>query len=77
MESIKSWFLLGAELVDAYRIFPRIFLLLYISIVYDSSEWYRMLEAPTGDQTNYIQWMWGAATAITGFYVATGRKWGS
>ena len=74
---MKQWLLLGAETLDAYRVFPRIFLIVYLSIVYDSSVWYRMLEAPTNTQTDYMQWMWGAATAITGFYVATGRKWGS
>lgn len=72
----KQWWLNTAEVIDAWRVFPRYFLLAYLLIVWRSTEWYMALLNPTEHQTDYIQWMWGAATAITGFYVATGRKWG-
>lgn len=64
-----------AEIIDAYRLFPRLFMLSYIVMLSDVTAWFTRLETPSSTQQLFINVMWGAATVITGFYVATGRKW--
>lgn len=64
-----------AELIDAYRLVPRLMLLGYGYMIYTTSTWFMSLDTPLGTQSTFIGIVWGAAAAITGFYNATGRKW--
>lgn len=64
-----------AEVIDAYRSFPRAFLLLYYLILWDAHRWYVALPNPTEQQQLYMNVLWVSVAAATGFYVATGRKW--
>ena len=70
LPSKKAW-LDAAEVLDAFRVFPRFFLCLYIVYLWDVhngvpldyyEEWYAAL-------------VWGGLVAITKFYVDTGRTW--
>lgn len=75
--TVKSNLLSFAELVDAYRVFPRTFLAYYGYLLLDAHYWYIHLEVPLETQTDYLQWLWGAAGVVTVFYLKSGRNWGS
>ena len=64
-----------AEILDAYRTFPRLFLAGYAWILYDSYIWYKSLPDPTGNQSLMISAVWGASAIVTAWYFNTGRKW--
>ena len=69
----KQWWLDAAEVLDAWRVFPRGFMLIYIYILWDVHSWYK-LNAEYPDI--YVNVVWGAVGVMTGFYVQSGRKWG-
>lgn len=69
----KQWWLDAAEVLDAWRVFPRGFMLIYIYILWDVHSWYK-LNAVYPDV--YVNVVWGAVGVMTGFYVQSGRKWG-
>lgn len=75
-QGTKQLLLSIAETVDAWRLFPRLYLLTFITTLLSGHYWFIGLEEPTAQQVQYLQWVWGATAAATGFYVATGRKWG-
>jgi hypothetical protein len=55
------------------RIIPRIMVILYGWVIYDSYLWFKALEAPTTQQTSFITLLWGAAAAWFGLYVNSGN----
>lgn len=71
----KDQALVLAELIDAFRVLPRLYLAVYILILWTGHDWYMDLEKPLADQLSYLQSLWLAAGGITGIYMATGRKW--
>jgi hypothetical protein len=54
-----------AQAVDAWRIFPRAFLSVYIFLLYYSTMWFMALESPTFEQSV------GAGAAWFGLYAGT------
>jgi hypothetical protein len=62
-----------AELIDAYRVVPRLFMLLFILLGWDA---YTVAQA---EQTEYARDIFlavlAATTGATGFYLSSGRKW--
>lgn len=73
--SWKIRLLSAAEVADAWRIFPRIFLFAYGFFCYDLSRWYMALKAPTTEQTAFATAIIGLAVPLTGWYMGTGRTW--
>ena len=71
---MKQRFLDAAEVVDAWRIFPRLFNGVLLWLLVDMHLWYRNLDDAPFPQF-YVIAVWGAITAINKFYVDTGRKW--
>lgn len=69
----KQVFLDLAEILDAWRVFPRAYMVVYIYILWDVHTWYK-LNADYPDV--YVNVVWGAIGVMTGFYVQSGRKWG-
>lgn len=65
-----------SEVVDSWRVFPRIFLFVYISILWHGHQWFTAVENPIQLQYDYINTLWLAAGGITAWYMSTGRKWG-
>lgn len=74
---MRELHLLIAELLDAYRIVPRILMFGYAVLLWQSSWWYMGLTDPTTQQTSFIGLLWGACGLITKWYFDTGRKWTS
>ena len=63
-----------ARAVDAWRIFPRIFLTVYIVLLYKCVIWYMNLQAPTMEQSGLISIVVGAGAAWFGLYTGSSKK---
>ena len=63
-----------AKAVDAWRIFPRLFLTVYIVLLYKCVIWYMDLSAPTMEQSGLISIVVGAGAAWFGLYTGTSKK---
>ena len=57
-----------AKAVDAWRIFPRIFITTYIILLYKCVIWFMALENPTLEQSGLISIVVGAGAAWFGLY---------
>ena len=63
-----------ARAVDAWRIFPRIFLTVYIVLLYKCVIWYMDLPEPSMEQSGLISIVVGAGAAWFGLYTGTSKK---
>lgn len=69
----RKWIFL-ARAFDAWRPFPRAFILMYMYIVYQVITWYISLPDPTMEQSGLISVVVGAGAAWFGLYVGSGGK---
>ena len=69
----QSWIDM-ARAVDAWRIFPRLFLTVYIVLLYKVVIWYMNLGAPTMEQSGLVSIVVGAGAAWFGLYTGTSKK---
>ena len=63
-----------AKAIDAWRIFPRIFLTTYIVLLYKSVIWFMELPDPSLEQSGLISVVVGAGAAWFGLYAGTRDK---
>ena len=63
-----------ARAVDAWRIFPRLFLTVYIILLYKTVIWYMELPAPSMEQSGLISVVVGAGAAWFGLYTGSSKK---
>ena len=63
-----------AKAVDAWRIFPRIFITTYIILLYKCVIWFMALENPTLEQSGLISIVVGAGAAWFGLYTGSSRR---
>ena len=63
-----------ARAVDAWRIFPRIFITTYIFLLYKVVIWYMDLAAPTMEQSGLVSIVVGAGAAWFGLYTGSRAK---
>ena len=63
-----------ARAIDAWRIFPRLFLTVYIVLLYKCVIWYMNLPAPTMEQSGLISIVVGAGAAWFGLYTGTSKS---
>tara|TARA_Y100000004_G_scaffold197155_1_gene270081 strand:+ start:5709 stop:6092 length:384 start_codon:yes stop_codon:yes gene_type:complete len=63
-----------ARAVDAWRIWPRAFLSVYIFLVYWAAMWFMDLESPNIEQSGLISVLVGAGAAWFGLYVNSAAK---
>jgi hypothetical protein len=63
-----------ARAVDAWRIFPRLFLTVYIILLYKTVIWYMELPDPTMEQSGLISVVVGAGAAWFGLYTGSSKK---
>jgi len=63
-----------ARAVDAWRPFPRLFITIYIYLLYSVIEWYTALPDPSMEQSGLISVVVGAGAAWFGLYVGSGSK---
>ena len=69
----QSWIDM-AKAVDAWRIFPRLFLTVYIILLYKTVIWYMALPDPSMEQSGLISVVVGAGAAWFGLYTGTSKK---
>tara|TARA_B100001057_G_scaffold500927_1_gene618905 strand:- start:6170 stop:6469 length:300 start_codon:yes stop_codon:yes gene_type:complete len=62
-----------ARAVDAWRIFPRLFLSVYVFLLYYSTMWFMGLEDPSLEQSGLISIIVGAGAAWFGLYAGTDK----
>ena len=60
-----------AQAVDSWRIFPRLFLTVYIILLYTTVNWFMGLEAPNFEQSGLISVVVVAGAALFGLYAGT------
>ena len=60
-----------AQMIDSWRIFPRLFLSVYIFLLYYSTIWFMELPEPTLEQSGLISIIVGAGAAWFGLYAGT------
>ena len=63
-----------AKAVDAWRIFPRIFLTVYIILLYKTVIWFMALPDPNMNQAGLISVVVGAGAAWFGLYTGSSKK---
>jgi|TARA_R100001443_G_scaffold93729_2_gene100327 hypothetical protein len=63
-----------AKAVDAWRIFPRLFLSVYMFLLYYSTMWFMDLPEPTLEQSGLISIIVGAGAAWFGLYAGTSNS---
>ena len=66
----QSWIDM-ARAVDAWRIFPRVFITTYIYLLYKVVIWYMELGNPTMEQSGVVSIVVGAGAAWFGLYAGT------
>lgn len=69
----QNWIHL-AKAVDAWRIFPRLFLSVYIFLLYKTVLWYMDLLDPSMEQSGLISVIVGAGAAWFGLYAGTSKS---
>ena len=74
-ESTKAWGLLIAEVVDAWRVFPRLMMILFWVFMWDVHDWYIANTTAGMGMDVYANLVFGSLSALTGFYMGTGRRW--
>ena len=67
---IRSGYFL-AQMVDSWRIFPRLFLSVYIFLLYFATMWFMDLPEPSLEQSGLISVLVGAGAAWFGLYAGT------
>lgn len=63
-----------ARAIDAWRIWPRAFLTVYIVLVYYAAMWFMELPEPSMEQSGLISILVGAGAAWFGLYVNSAAK---
>tara|TARA_R100000656_G_scaffold108012_1_gene80140 strand:+ start:234 stop:611 length:378 start_codon:yes stop_codon:yes gene_type:complete len=68
----QKWIWLS-NMIDAWRIFPRAFLSVYIFLLYYCTMWFMDLQDPTFEQSGLISIVVGAGAAWFGLYAGTAK----
>ena len=63
-----------ARTIDAWRIWPRAFLTVYIVLVYYAAMWFMELPEPSMEQSGLISVVVGAGAAWFGLYTSTSKS---
>ncbi len=64
-----------AEIIDAYRVIPRILLTFYWGLLLYVSFWFMGLKDPTTAQAAFPSVLTAVLPAVHGLYQSSGRKW--
>jgi len=64
----------AADFLTRFRVFPRIFSVVYLYLLYDVADWYMVLDIPTTEQTGFAGIMIPTAAAWFKFYLETGKQ---
>ena len=68
-EDAPTWYNKVANILDRFRLVPRLIMLAYIYAFYQSTMWFMALSDPTNAQAAFISTIVGAGAAFFGLYV--------
>ena len=73
--TVNPWqkFIFAAQAVDSWRIFPRLFLSVYIFLLYYATMWFMAFPEPSMEQSGLISIIVGAGAAWFGLYAGTSK----
>ena len=63
-----------SNMIDAYRLFPRAFLSIYMFLLYYCTIWFMELPEPTLEQSGLVSIIVGAGAAWFGLYAGTSKN---
>tara|TARA_R100000005_G_C4800634_1_gene92445 strand:- start:70 stop:363 length:294 start_codon:yes stop_codon:yes gene_type:complete len=63
-----------AKAVDSWRIFPRLFLTVYIVLLYQVVHWFMEIDTPNLEQSGLVSVVVGAGAAWFGLYAGTKKS---
>lgn len=66
-----------AKAFDSWRIFPRIFITVYIILLYQVTHWFMDLTDPNNAQAGLVSVVVGAGAAWFGLYTGSSKKFDS
>lgn len=69
MDKVKAF----AETFDSFRIFPRLFISVYLYLLVDVVQWFMALDAPNTQQAGLVSVIVGSGAAWFGLYVNSKR----
>ena len=69
-----NWLVDLARAVDSWRIFPRIFITVYIVLLYQVVHWFMGLSDPNTQQAGLVSIVVGAGAAWFGLYTGSSKK---
>ena len=69
-----NWLIDLAKAVDSWRIFPRIFISVYIVLLYQVVHWFMNLSDPNTQQAGLVSIVVGAGAAWLGLYTGSSKK---
>ena len=69
-----DWLINLAKAVDSWRIFPRIFITVYIILLYQVVHWFMSLSDPNTQQAGLVSIVVGAGAAWFGLYTGSSKK---
>jgi hypothetical protein len=68
-EVTATWYGKTAEVIDNFRVVPRLIMVAYIYAFYQSTNWFMTLTDPSNAQAAFISTIVGAGAAFFGLYV--------
>lgn len=63
-----------AEFINDLRILPRVIVVGYMWIFYETSMWFMSLDAPTATQAAFVSTIVGAGAGFFGLYIRGGKE---
>ena len=66
---IRFWLDKAPEYFSRWRIFPRVFISMYIYLLYDVVQWFMVLSEPNTQQAGLVSVLVGSGAAWFGLYV--------
>ena len=69
-----DWLINLAKADDSWRIFPRIFITVYIVLLYEVVHWFMGLSDPNTQQAGLVSIVVGAGAAWFGLYTGSSKK---
>ena len=73
--SWKYYFMSVAQIIDVFRVIPRLMVTGYGYMVWQTVTWFQSIPEPTSQHTFLISTIVGGAAAVFGLYVNSGSKW--
>jgi len=64
----------AAEVLNSFRIFPRLFIVMYMYLLMEVTNWFMLLQEPSTAQAALVSTLVGVGAAWFGLYCNSGTK---